>query len=87
MKPEYRWGVGILVGVAAMVGMLILVLLIAIALQPPAWVQVALGVGLVAGGGFLTWLVAAALGRSREQPMGPRPLGEDRRGTGGDRRR
>ena len=62
-RPEVRWTVGILIGLAATTGMLIFVLLVAIALEPPAWLQVVLGVALVAGGGILTWLVATALGR------------------------
>lgn len=75
---QVRYTVGCLVGAAAMIGTLILVALIAIALQPPTWVQVALGVGLAAGGGALTWLVATALGRSRPRPdeSGPRPVEE-----------
>jgi hypothetical protein len=62
-RPEVRWGVGCLVAAAAMVGVLALVFLVALVLQPPAWVQVVLGVGLGAGGLVLAWLVAAALGR------------------------
>ena len=65
-QPALRWTLGCLVGAAAVVGLLILVLLVALALQPPAWVQVLVGVALVAGGATLAWLVASALGRSRE---------------------
>jgi hypothetical protein len=65
MRSELRWTVGCLVGAAAVVGALILVLLVTLALQPPEWLQVAVGVGLVAGGAALAWLVASALGQSR----------------------
>jgi hypothetical protein len=51
------------VAAAALVGVLALVFLVALLLQPPAWVQVVLGVGLGAGGLVLAWLVAAALDR------------------------
>ena len=65
MRPEVRWTLGCLVAAAAISGLGILVLLVAIALQPPAWVQVLIGVALAAGGAFLAWLVASALGQSR----------------------
>ena len=62
-RPEVRWGVGCLVAAAAMVGLLALVLIVALVLQPPAWVQVVMGLGMVAGAVVLAWVVAAALGR------------------------
>ena len=65
MRPETRWTLGCLVGAAALVGVLVLVLLVTLALQPPEWVQVVAGLGLVGGGALLAWLVASALGRSR----------------------
>jgi threonine/homoserine/homoserine lactone efflux protein len=65
LRPELRWTAGCLVGAAAVVGTLILVLLVALALQPPPWVQVLVGVLLTAGGALLTWLVASALDHSR----------------------
>jgi phosphate/sulfate permease len=65
MRPEVRWTLGCLVAAAAVAGLGILVLLVAIALQPPAWVQVLIGVALAMGGAFLAWLVASALGQSR----------------------
>jgi threonine/homoserine/homoserine lactone efflux protein len=67
MKPEVSWTLGCLVGAAALVGVLILVLLVTLALQPPEWAQVVVGIGLVAGGAVLAWLVASALGRSRSR--------------------
>lgn len=42
-------------------GFLLLVLLFAFLLQPPAWVQVSLGVGLVVGSAVFAWLLAKAL--------------------------
>jgi phosphate/sulfate permease len=65
MRPEVRWTLGCLVAAAAVAGLGILVLLVAIALQPPVWVQVLIGVALAGGGAFLAWLVASALGQSR----------------------
>ena len=64
-RPEIRWGLGCLLGLTAVAGVLILVFLVAIALQPPAWVQVLLGIGLTIGGAIFAWLVASALGQSR----------------------
>jgi hypothetical protein len=66
-RPEVRWGVGCLVAAAAMVGVLALVFVIALVVQPPAWVQVVLGLGMAGGGVVLAWLVASALGRSRRR--------------------
>ena len=76
LQDQMRWTFGCLVGAAAMIGTLILVFLVAITLSPPVWVQVVLGLGLVAGGGTLTWLVVSALGQSRSirTEMGPRPI-------------
>ncbi len=74
-----RYTLGCLVGAAAMIGTLILAALVAIALQPPTWVQVLLGIGLAVGGGALTWLVVTALGSTRTRnEKGPRPLEHDR---------
>ena len=62
MRPEVRWTIGIVVGLTAMVGLMILVILVSLALEPPAWIQIVMGVFLVAVACILTWLVAAALG-------------------------
>lgn len=62
MPPELRWTVGCLVASLATVGILILVFLVAIALSPPTWVQVVLGIGLAIGGAIFAWLIASALG-------------------------
>lgn len=79
LRAEVRWTLGCLVGAAAMIGTLILVLLVAFALRPPVWMQVMLGIGLAIGGGALSWLVVSALGEaraSREEP-GPRSVQEE----------
>lgn len=65
MSPEVRWGVGCLVGAAAITGMLILLMYIAFTFEPPLWVQLVLAVGLTIGGGLLTWIVVTALGESK----------------------
>jgi hypothetical protein len=70
MRPEVRWTIGIVVGLTAMVGLMILVVLVSIALEPAAWVQIAMGVFLVAVACVLAWLVAAALGE-KDRPRGP----------------
>ncbi len=75
LRAEVRWTLGCLVGAAAMIGTLILVLLVAIALRPPVWVQVLLGVGLAIGGGALTWLVVSALGEAKAAREDPGPRG------------
>ena len=54
------WMVGCAVGAAATIGIVILVFLVALALQPPAWVQILLGGVLAVGGAIFTWLVASA---------------------------
>lgn len=54
------WMVGCAVGAAATIGIVILVFLVALALQPPAWVQIVLGGLLAVGGAIFTWLVASA---------------------------
>ena len=52
--------VGCAVGAAATIGIAILVFLVALALQPPAWLQIVIGVGLALGAAVFTWLVASA---------------------------
>ena len=63
MRPETRWLIGVVVGLTAMVGLMILVFLVSFALEPPAWIQIVMGVVLVAVACLLTWLVASALGQ------------------------
>ena len=60
-RPDLgRWAVAFAVGGAATIGVVILVFLVALALQPPAWVQVVVGVVLAVGAAIFTWLVASA---------------------------
>ena len=68
MSDEVRWGVGCLVGAAAITGMLILLMYVAFTFEPPLWVQLVLAAGLTVGGGLLTWLVVTALGQSKARP-------------------
>jgi phosphate/sulfate permease len=67
LPPEVRWGVGCLVAFAAIIGTLVLVFLISFALEPPAWLQVVIGVALAVGGAFFAWLVASGLGGHKER--------------------
>ena len=60
------WLVGCAVGAAAMTGIVIFVFLVALALQPPAWVQIVIGVSLALGGAVFAWLIASAW-RSRDR--------------------
>jgi Flp pilus assembly protein TadB len=87
IQAGLQWGIGCLVGGAALVGALILVLLVSIAVQPPAWVQIVLGVALVGGAISLSWLFTSALRRSQQASSRPHPQGVeplDRgRGSGG----
>ena len=60
-RPDLgRWAVAFAVGGAATIGVVILVFLVALALQPPTWVQVVVGVVLALGAAIFTWLVANA---------------------------
>lgn len=65
MRDEVRWGVGCLVGAAAITGVLILLMYVAFTFEPDLWVQLVLAAGLTLGGGLLTWLVVTALGQSK----------------------
>jgi hypothetical protein len=67
MPPEVRWGLGCLVGGLALGGTLILVLIVALIVQPPPWLQVVLGVALAAGATSFAWLFSSALRRGDER--------------------
>ena len=71
LSPEVRWGVGCLVGAAAITGVVILLMYIAFTIDVPVWVQLLLGVGLTLGGGLLSWLVVRALGESKARSAEP----------------
>lgn len=66
LRTSLQWGLGCLVGGAALGGTVILVFLVAIAVQPPVWVQIVIGLVLVAGSIVLAWLYTSALRRSEE---------------------
>lgn len=71
-KREHResslagWGMAVLVASAALIGLVILVLLVALALQPPAWAQILVGVLIVVGAVSFAWLLQAAWRSSRD---------------------
>ena len=71
MRDEVRWGVGCLVGAAAITGVLILLMYVAFTFEPDLWVQLVLAAGLTLGGGLLTWLVVMALGQSKARSDDP----------------
>ena len=86
IQTGIQWGIGCLVGGAALTGAVILVLLVSFAAQPPAWLQIVLGVALVGGALCLSWLFTSALKRSREagpprRPTPVRPADEGRPAT------
>ncbi len=56
-----RWVAAGIVAAAALLGLAVLVAMIAYALQPPGWLQMVLGVLMVAGTVFFAWLLASAL--------------------------
>jgi len=56
-----RWGLASLVACIALAGFLILILVVAVALQPPDWLQLIIGVFLALGSAGLAWLIAASL--------------------------
>ena len=60
-----RWGLASLVAAVALAGLLILAAVVAVALEPPDWVQLAIGVLLAVGSAALAWLIASAV-RSRD---------------------
>lgn len=74
LSDEARWGLGCLVAGVSIVGVAILVVGVALVVQPPAWLQVVLGVLLVVGGVLLGWLVSSALRRA--EPSGPHAVPE-----------
>lgn len=69
------WLVGCAVGAAATTGIVILVFLVVLALQPPTWVQIALGVCLALGGAVFAWLVASAFRTRNREERGSTPTG------------
>lgn len=56
-----RWVAAGVVAAAALLGLVVLVAIIAYALQPPGWVQMVLGVAMAVGAAIFAWLLASAL--------------------------
>lgn len=56
-----RWVAAGIVAGAALLGLVVLVAIIAYALQPPGWLQMVLGVVMATGAAFFAWLLASAL--------------------------
>ncbi len=63
----FRWVAAGLVAAAALLGSLILVALVVVALEPPGWVQMLLGITMAIGAAVFAWLVASALGRDGDR--------------------
>ena len=75
LRTGLHWGIGCLVGGAALGGTLILVLVIAFFIQPPVWLQVVVGVALAAGATLFTWLFTSALRKSDQAGRRTGPTG------------
>jgi hypothetical protein len=81
LSPEVRWGVGCLLGGAALTGGIILMMLAAYALQPPTWLQIAMGALLALGGALFAGLIASALGQSRDRSKELRAVDDPKDGS------
>ena len=66
-NPAVRWGLAGLIAIAALIGILTLVVAVVLILQPAGWIQSLLGGGLALGSGALAWLVATALGSTHNR--------------------
>jgi hypothetical protein len=66
-----RWIAAGIVATAALLGLVVLVVLVAYALQPPGWLQMVLGVVMAAGAAVFAWLLASALRKDDRAPGGP----------------
>lgn len=58
-----RWIAAGIVAAAALLGLVVLVAIVAYALQPPGWLQMLLGIVMAAGAAIFAWLLASALGK------------------------
>jgi hypothetical protein len=74
LRTGLQWGIGCLVGGAALGGTLILVLVVAFLVQPPVWLQIVLGITLAAGATVFTWLFTSALRRGDQADRPARPI-------------
>ncbi|MBA2427769.1 MAG: hypothetical protein H0V60_11900 [Actinobacteria bacterium] len=84
-----RWVVGAAVAAVALLGLLIIVALVAVALQPPDWAQTLLGAVMAFGAASFAWLVASALDSSRKEHASSPPRlvsSDDKRPQNGSRR-
>lgn len=63
-----RWVAAGVVAAAALLGLVVLVTMIAYALQPPGWLQMVLGVVMAGGAAFFAWLLASALRKDDGDP-------------------
>ncbi len=63
-----RWVAAGVVAAAALLGLLVLVAIVAYALQPPGWLQMVLGIAMAAGAAVFAWLLAAALRKDQSPP-------------------
>jgi hypothetical protein len=79
-RDFFRWTVGGGLAAVALLGLLILVGLIAVAAQPPEWIQFALGVMLAVGSASFAGLVAQALRPEDRMKDGSPYLGRDQSG-------
>lgn len=80
-EPVLRWVAGAAVGAVALLGVLIIVVLVAVALEPPGWLQTLLGAMIAFGAASLAWLVANALGGAdKNEPHGPHLVHGSRHG-------
>ncbi|MDQ3915036.1 MAG: hypothetical protein M3323_06840 [Actinomycetota bacterium] len=62
-----RWATAAFLAAAALLGLVVLVAILTFALEPPAWVQMVMGVAMAAGAVFFWWLVTSALRKDDAQ--------------------
>ena len=65
-----RWATAAFLAAAALLGLVVLAAVLTFALEPPAWIQVVIGVVMAAGAAFFAWLIASAL--RKDDPQGRR---------------
>ncbi|MBA2273026.1 MAG: hypothetical protein H0W21_03865 [Actinobacteria bacterium] len=82
-----RWTLGAGLAAFALLGLLILVGLVAVAVQPPEWIQFALGVTLAVGSALFAGLVAQALRSEDRMENGSPHLAGQQSGDDRERKR
>ena len=65
-----RWVAAGVVAAAALLGLVVLVAIVVYALQPPGWLQIVVGVAMVAGTVIFAWLLASALRKDGDEGAG-----------------